>query len=243
MKKVKNIGLTRTTHAELSELTNNYLAIIETHLPENSFLMAIVALIKPKLHKLYAALAAIRINSLVEEAFHLDQIRDNAFIVFRDMIQAYEKTDIAEEQTAYKQLWAVIEKVGTRLYDEGYIEQSGRLKTLFQEMDKEDKKTAMATLGITQRYEKLKTAQQNFKEVYNERLEEDAQKNYPTISKSRAALSPLVKDLIPVLRYIARTADTDTDLSWVALINEQTDTIKAQIAARKTRKENGEEEE
>ncbi len=243
MQNIKNIGLTKTTHAELSELTSNYLSTIETQLPQNSFLMDIVAFIRPKLSNLYAALAAIRINSLVEEAFELDQIRDNAFIVFRDMIQAYEKTDDPKEQEAYKQLWAVIEKTGTRLYGEGYIEQSGRLKTLFSEMDKADKKAAIATLGIEQRYEKLKIAEQNFKKTYNERLEEDARKNYPTVKKSRAALTPLVNDLIPVLRYIVRTADKDTDLSWAALINEQTDKVMAQVAARRTRKENGEEEE
>ncbi|GAA4274533.1 DUF6261 family protein [Aquimarina gracilis] len=240
MQKIKNIALTKTTHSELSEVTSNYIAIVQKHLCDNTFIINITKVIQPKLEDLRSALAAVRTNSLIEEVTQLDQVRDDAFILFRDMIQAYEKTDEPEEKEAYTQLWNVIEKVGTTVYREGLLEQSGRLETLFQEMDKEAYQSALTVLGITNRYIKLKTAEQKFKVVYTERLEEDTKKNYPTINEARRALTPLVNDLIPTLRNVVLTTDPTTNPDWIALINEQTDTIMAQVAARRTRKENEE---
>lgn len=94
----------------------------------------------------------------------------------------------------------------------------------------------MGTLGVTPRYMKLKEAEGAFEALYNERLEEDVKRKYPTLRGARAALSPLVADLIPTLRNIVRTADEGADLSWTGLINEQTERVMTQVAARRTRK-------
>ncbi|GAA4276349.1 DUF6261 family protein [Aquimarina mytili] len=237
MKILRNLSVTKATHSELSEVTNNYLGIINTHLCDDAFLVAVANHIKPKLEKLRTALAAVRTNNLVDEVIALDQVRDHAFILFRDMIQAFEKTDDPQEKEAFTLLSELIEKVGTTLYTEGYLEQSGRLETLFQEMDKQEYQEALAILGLTPRYKKLKKSEQGFKAIYTDRLEEDTKKDYPTIGQARAELTPLINDLIPTLRNVIRVADQDTDLSWVALINEQTDTVMTQVAARRTRKE------
>ena len=242
MKEIKDLSVTRTTHAELAKVTQSYMTIITTHLANDPFLMAIAALMAPKLANLREALAAIRINSLVKEAFGLDEIRDDAFVVFRDLIHAFRKSNDDGEIWAYHQLWSVIEKVGITLYNKSYIEQSGRLETLFQEMDKADNLIAMNTLGVTARYETLKTAEANFKTIYNGKLDEDAKKNYPTIRGARAALSPLVSDLFPTLRNVVRTSKEGTNLDWAKLIDEQTEQVMIQIAARRTRKSNEEED-
>ncbi|TPN86855.1 DUF6261 family protein [Aquimarina algicola] len=238
MKTLKNISVTQSTHSELSEVTSNYLSIINSHLSANPFLIKLVEYIQPKLENLRTALAAVRTNSLVEEVMQLDQARDYAFIVFRDMINAFEKTDDTKEKEAYELLYELLKKVGTTLNNEGYMEQSGRLETMFQEMDKDQYQLAIQSLGLVSRYKKVKKTEQQFKTAYTNRLEEDTKKNYPTIGEARAALTPLINDLIPTLRNVIRVADTNDTLGWVDLINEQTDTVMTQIAARRTRKEN-----
>ena len=167
-------------------------------------------------------------------------MRDSAFIVFRNMIAAYEKSGVTEEKNAYNVLWPVIVKLGTTLYTEGYLEQTARLETLFREMAKPDKVNALNVLSLSDKLDRLKVADQKFNEVYDSKLEQDSKKNYPTIREARQELSPLINDLLPTLRMIALTSPEGTDLSWVDQINEQTDLVMTQIAARKTRKENQE---
>lgn len=238
MKKVKNLSASRTTHMELAAITDSYLKILSKYFPDHPFIIAIAGLLSGALVKLNEAMAAIRINKLIEEVFDLDQRRDSAFIMFRDLIFSFARTDVATEKAAYNEIWPVIERLGTTLYAEGYLEQSGRLKTLFQEMAKPKKAEALTVLGATERLAKLHTAEQNFLAIYESRLEEDAKKSYPTIRGARRELSPLINDLMPTLRMIARTTPEGIDLPWIDLINEQTDQVMKKIAARRTRRNN-----
>ena len=236
MTEIKNVSQTQLTHTELAETADNYANIINIHLAGNAFLMTLLPVILLAIEKMRSALSAIRINSLVNQAFELDQIRDDRFVIFRDMVAAFEKTDVPEEREAYELLWPVFVKVGIRLYVQGYLEQSARLDVLFQEFDKPEYQAAMETLGVKGRYTNLKAAEHDFTTVYDSRLEEDTRKKYPTLREARLELSPLVADLIPTLRNVARTADEGADLSWIGLINEQTDRVMTQVAARRTRK-------
>lgn len=242
MTEIKNVSQTQLTHTELAETADNYLNIIKTHLAGSTFLMSLLPVILMAVEKMRSALGAIRANALVKQTFDLDQVRDNRFVMLRDMIAAFEKTDIPEEKEAYELLWPVFVKVGIRLYTKGYLEQSARLEVLFQEFDKPEYQAAMDTLGVKGRYANLKTAEEDFKAIYDDRLEEDTKINYPTLREARLELSPLVADLIPTLRNVARTAEEGADLSWMELINEQTDRVMTQVAARRTRKNTQEEE-
>ncbi len=238
MKKVKNLSASRTTHSELAGVSGQYSKLLAKAFPDNPMILAITLLINNGLDKLNDALSAIRINTLIKEAFDLDQIRDSEFIVFRNMIAAYEKSTVPDEKQAYDTLWPVIVKLGTTLYTEGYLEQTARLDTLYREMEKPEKVSALNVLLLTGKLDRLKFADKEFNQVYDSKLEQESKKHYPTIREARKELSPLINDLLPTLRMIAITAPEGTDLSWVDLINEQTDQVMTQVAARRTRKKN-----
>ncbi|MFD2187822.1 DUF6261 family protein [Aquimarina celericrescens] len=159
-------------------------------------------MILAELAKLKETLTAIHINRLVEEAFKLDTVRDDAFMMLRDLIYVYRKSKNESKQEAFLLLWNVIEKLGTTLYGDGYTEQLGKLAALFLEFDKKESIAAMNELNIYPFYEDLKTAEANFISVYNQKLDNDTQKNYSTIKETRAGLSPLIKDLLPTLRVL-----------------------------------------
>lgn len=240
MKKIKNLSASRTTHNELAGVSAYYIKILEKFFSDNPFIMAVILLIKNALNNLNDALSAIRINTLIKEAFDLDQVRDSAFIVFRNMIAAFERSTIAEEKAAHDKLWPVIVRLGTTLYNDGYLEQSARLKILYREMAKPDRVAALEVLSLTDKLDRLKAADEAFNLIYDSKLDQESKQAYPTIREARKELSPLINDLIPTLRMLVRTVPSDADLSWVDLINEQTDLVMANIAARKTRKDNQE---
>ena len=238
MKKLRDLSVSLTTPAEFAGISAYYLKVIKKHLADNPMLIIIVLIIQNSLDKLTESMSAIRINKLIAETAKLDEVRDNAFITFRNMISAFKKSDVADEKKAHDELWPVIEKLGTTLYAEGYLEQSGRLDTLFQEMKKPEKVAALNILGITGRLDKLVQSESDFKIVYNEKMELETSNDYPTLKEARKELTPLINDLLPTLRMVVRAAPEGSDLKWVDLMNEQTDLVMTQVAARKTRKEN-----
>lgn len=237
MKTLRDLSVSKTTHAEFAGISAYYLKVIKQYLSDNSMLMIIVVIIQNSLDKLIESMSAIRINKLIEETVRLDEVRDNAFITFRNMIRAFVKSDVPDEKKAYDELWPVIIKLGTTLYAEGYLEQSARLDTLFQEMKRPEKVAAISTLGITARLDKLVQAESDFKLVYNEKIALETSNDYPTLKEARTELTPLINDLLPTLRMAALAAPEGADLKWIDLMNEQTDLVMTQVAARKTRKE------
>lgn len=240
MKRVNDLSVSRTTHGELAGIAAHIISIIKQYLSQYEFLLAIILIIGNSLEKFKQSMSAIRINKLIKENTRLDKIRDNAFITFRNMVIAFVKTNIPVEKKAYDVLWPVIDRLGTTLYNDGYLEQSSKLETLFQEMSKPDKVEAMEVLKITNRLDDLKIAEENFKKSYNERIELETSTDYPTIRDARKELMPLVNDLLSTLRLLAMIQPAGSDLKWVDLINEQIDMVMTQVAARKTRKENKE---
>ena len=235
---MKDLSVTKTTHGELAGYGANVIKVLEQFFSDNPMIIALIVLLKKSLDKLNAALSAVRINSLIQEAYELDQIRDDAFMMFRDMIAVFGRSSDPAELAAYQELWPVIEKLGTTLYADGYLEESAKLETLYQEMKKPEKEAALSALSLEDKLERLKVADQNFNEVYDSKLEQKAKQSFPTIKEARAELKPLIADLLPTLRMMARTAPEGTDLSWVDLIDEHTNQVMAQIAARRTRKKN-----
>ena len=212
--------------------------------PENAFILAIVVFLRPPLETLKQALLALRSNALVKELGELDLLRDNAFIMFREYIALFARSSVEAKKAAYDRIWPLIKKAGIGLWALGDAEETGKLLSLFPELDKPERQADLQELNaITEFYTPLKTAEANFEALTVNKLDDVARAKIPTIKASRAELEPLVRDLFPALRWVARTVEAANDLSWIDILNEKTDLVMTQVAARKSRKDNEEEEE
>lgn len=242
MSNLKDLSVTQATHAELVEATDFYNDTLETRFPESTFIMAIIAFTKPPLEKLKQALLALRSNALVKELGELDLLRDNAFIMFRDYISLYARSAVEAKKAAYDRIWPLIKKAGVGLWSLGDAEETGKLQSLFLELDKTERQADLQELNaITEFYAPLKTAEANFEALTANKLDDVAKENIPTIKASRTELEPLIRDLFPALRWLARTTEAANDLRWIDTMNEKTDLVMTQVAARRSRKDNEEE--
>ena len=242
MNDLRDLSVTQATHSELVEATEFYSNTLETHFAEHVFILAIVAKIKPLVEALKQALLALRSSLLVEELRKLDKIRDDAFIMFRDYVGLFARSTEAAKKAAYDRIYPLIEKAGISLWALGDAEETGQMQSLFFELDKAERQADLQELDALVFYSKVKAAEADFETLAADKLDEKARKKLPTIKTSRAALEPRIRDLFPALRMVAFTDETMTDFSWIDTLNEKTDMVMAQVAARRTRNDNEEEE-
>lgn len=228
------------TPAELAQTVTDYLQA----LPETEGMDPMIARLKTVLSKdlsaLNTAIVAVRTNELVDEVFEADALRDDDFLTFKNMVDVNKRKKDAEIQSAYRLIWAVIEKAGAKLYRLGYSEESGKLNALFEELDHADKQVAMEVLNVKSFYDDLKASQAEFETIFQAKLDKDLTLKYPTLRAAKAKVVPHLTTLMGVLELLAEEADVYAQ-SRVPVFNAITASRMTTVKGRKTRNNNEEE--
>ncbi|MEQ9468289.1 MAG: DUF6261 family protein [Ekhidna sp.] len=237
---IKQLRTSFLLPAELSETASKYVAATADLSAADPFIARITGLLQTDIDNLNAAITAVRLNKLVDDVAAADALRDDLFIGFKDLVDAYKRRKNQALVDAYEQIWPIIYQAGTRLYTLGYAEQSGKLEALFTELDKPENQTALATMHADGIYADLKQAQADFVTIYNSRLDEDTKKNYPTLSEAKSKTVPHVNILLDAINILDET-DPGTHGALIDKLNGITTSIMAVARARKSRGESGEE--
>ncbi|MEP1096066.1 MAG: DUF6261 family protein [Cyclobacteriaceae bacterium] len=233
---IKKLRTSYLLPAELTETISKYLkAIVDVSL-ENPFIALLINLLETDNERLNQAITAVRINRLIEDVSEADALRDDLFVGFRDMLYAFKRRKDESISTAFDAVWPILEKAGTRLHALGYTEQSGKMEALFQELDKQENQDALATLGLSDLYAELKTSQEDFAAIYNNRLDEDAKKSYPTMKDAKRKAVPHVNILIDALSILDET-DPEAHQELVTKMNVITTEITSTALSRKSKGE------
>ena len=238
MKKLKKLSNTKLTNSELLQMAWFYFEILTRYFKGDAFAQMMSRLLNQNHQILKTAVAKTKINAAVEKVAELDGLRGDAFILFKNLIAAYEWSKKKEEKEAYLTLWAVIERLGTRLYTGGYVEQSGKLAMLINEMNKPERLAAMDLLGVRQKFEALEETEKQFAEAYKERLQIEANQEESTLKQSKREMISLLVEVHAAFNLYVRGMTADDNPEWVRLLNEQIEQMRSVIAARKTRKKN-----
>ncbi|MEO9850309.1 MAG: DUF6261 family protein [Reichenbachiella sp.] len=231
---LKNLRTSLLLPAELAETVNAYLKSIQETIPDEPFIGKITAMLNEDLNQLNQAITAVRQNALVDDVAVSDAIRDDIFIGFRDLVDAYKRRRDADLQKAHKKLWNVIEKAGTTLYYLGYTDQSGKLEALFAEFDQVEYQEALTTLNILDVYSELKQAQADFTDLYDQRLSADAGLDYPTLKEAKGRIVPHVNSLLNAIAILHET-EPERHAGLVEKLNVITTQVMSSARARKTR--------
>ena len=85
-------------------------------------------------------------------------------------------------------------------------------------------------------YAELKQAEADFQKLYDQRLDEDGKKDYPTLSQAKKATVPYVNILIDAINVLEVTAP-GTHTALIGKMNAITTEVMSTARARKTRKE------
>lgn len=202
---IKKLRTSFLLPAELVSTASRYVAATADLSAADPFIARITGLLTADIATLNAALTAVRTNKLVDDVAAADATRDDLFVGFRDLIDAHKRRTAPAIVAAYEQIWGIIAQAGTTLYRLGYTEQSGKMEALFAELDKAENQAAIATMHADAIYADLKQAQADFVAIYNDRLQEDTLKDYPTLSEAKSKTVPHVNILLDAINILDET--------------------------------------
>lgn len=237
---LKSLRTSYLLPAELSETISRYLHAISESGLSDPFVTKLTELLSAGAETLSQALTAVRVNALIENVAEADAIRDDLFIGFKDLVNAGKRRRAEAFMQAYNAIWPVIEQAGTLLYLEGYAEQSGKLKALFAELDKPENRQHLTTLHADGIYAELKQAEADFISIYDDRLDEDAKKDYPTLSEAKRKTVPYVNRLIDAIN-ILEEIEPGAHTALITKMNTITTAVESAALSRKTRSGEGSE--
>ncbi|GET27629.1 DUF6261 family protein [Prolixibacter sp. NT017] len=219
-------------------LSENLLRIIKALLETDSRLKVLS-------DKLVAAYNRMVINkkrnsasALTQKKAELDQRRDQGFISLRDILHGMAVGLIPENAEKALSLYRVFEGVGTTSYAAGYKDQTASLSSLFSELDKPERQTALTDLALLPYYEALKTAEDDFVEVDKQKLDESTE-NEQKYEPALEIMVDMVSALTDLVGYMELSSTLDAATygdafnQIVTVINE----VNATARARQTSKE------
>ena len=208
----------------------------------------------PKLLRLYTTLLSIKKRlvknqknsnkSLLTGDLKLhDKRRNSALTAVRFILHGMSVSLIEDISRKAAKPYAIITKYGGKVYRMGYKEETANLISLFSEFDLPVNNTLLNDLGILPFYESLKNAHAAFDTVSKQKSDQKTDQ----ISDSEAATS-ILTELTPAMINVMAMIELNNQLEpetygevynqLVTYINE----INSAARARKTRKQNGNEQ-
>jgi len=171
-----------------------------------------------------------------------DQERDDGFISLRDYASSCSHGKNSIQAAAGRSISAIFDNVGNSVSNLGYAKETAKLKTLIEALETPAAQQALKTIGATERFEELKSSQDEFEKTYQIKIKTESDINYPLVKDSKSRITKYLKTL---LYYIDTNSDLDGAIFGAAkeAINQIiTDTV-AIAHSRATRIENAEDKE
>ena len=224
------MSITKIPYSKLSieavlELANRCVDIIATKHPEDPLLTVPLTDVDKPLQRAKIAIASSRKKELTEEIGDADFKRDRMFVGFRKYLEAQQFKDWERPvQKAAMSLLSIVEKHGKSLHREGLTVQSALLASLFEELDSEQSKADLETIGAQEWLDRLKKFQEDFSVLIQRRDELESKKDIPTKADAKAELVQKLTVLISGLDFLTNTQATKYGEAG-KLVNEVVDRV------------------
>lgn len=135
-----------------------------------------------------------------EEVAKADDARDSIFSKTKAFLKGYKGMTIIPNHGDAKALYEVFRKIGLNTNVMNYAEQTAQMKKLIEELEKAENAEKLVSLGITQAFDELKTAQDNFETLYAEQAEANAElRIIPSATAIRSKLEGALRNYFGLL--------------------------------------------
>ncbi|MEL6561899.1 MAG: DUF6261 family protein [Bacteroidota bacterium] len=207
------------------EMANQTKTTINTNLPDDALLGGSIAALANPIEQAVLAIGSSKKQALTEQINGSDRKRGRFFIGFRKHLEAdqYNDWNPAVKQAA-DNILEIVAKHGNRLHDEGQTVQSALLTSLFADLDTDEAKADLTTLGLTEWIVQLKDAQNEFADLFQQRNELESAKNIPTKAVAKAELVEKLSTLLNGLSFLANS-QADTYAETAKLVSDITNRI------------------
>ncbi|MDX2302709.1 MAG: DUF6261 family protein [Microscillaceae bacterium] len=228
---IRSISYSLYSLKSLYDLARQIQQTVQAAHPEHPMLRPFLDALQKTLEKTLTAIGKNMGSTLTTAIKEADSKRDDAFVSLRDHVQAGLRRLNPTYREAADKINRVFEQNNPRLYVFAYAEQSAALTRLISDLENPIHKTALETLHAWEWSMELKAAQQNFEQVYTQRVEESAGKDKMTEAEAKKELTTALQILIQTLGVLEATASPEGILETVKQLNVLIE--QAQATARR----------
>ncbi|MFA8434263.1 MAG: DUF6261 family protein [Marinifilaceae bacterium] len=193
-----------------------------------------------KLDEAYLKPTTKYLTSSVEKA---DERRDNAFMAYRNYLEACSRRQVEGWPEAAGLLLEVLNQHGYSLHRESYDTQTSRMNNLIGDIkSKPNLMAATETIALGPWLEEMDQANQNFETVYSQRNETTSQ---PIEVNSEEACRAIRENIKLLFKYIEVMVSLNIHPEYTDMvhqINGYVTQVMARLRSRKTRNENQKQE-
>ena len=201
----------------------------------------LINLIRDKISILKKSSAVERGSEYTAVIHEKDNIRDDAFLGFRDYVKACQTKNDPETKKAAQLIISLIKKYGWTLYNEGYSVQSALMEKLISELEEKEAQNALNKIKALDWYHDMVTAQQDFEASMIEKIDVELKNEQPGL---RDAKGGLIKTLTAFISSITSLDELYPGkfTAVITKIKESAAGLATAAKSRKTRDENALEE-
>ena len=203
---MKELPVSILSSAELNTFANRLVGVSNEALADNPYVVTLGTLIAKSNADLSVSLGKTLGSEYTSKLLVQDQVRDHAFIGFRDYVSSFTHDKNVEKKGAAIVLASIIENVGNTIYMLGYAVESSKMNSLITNLRTPQAQQAIETIGAGEWFEQLTTSQEEFEKLYKTKVEADSEINYLTIKDSRMIISRYLQAL---LIFIGTNSDLD----------------------------------
>lgn len=214
------------------QVMTNVLAYLKAENLEELKLESIAATFEAKLKLYDEVLVLERGNALSGKLNQADLDRDLALRSLISIIKVYLSFPEEEKADAASKLFHLIGKYGKEIDKMPYLQETGVLKNLFQDLDKDDSKAAIALLHIDDWVEKLKTSAQAFEQMFVSRETDNSTKLSAKVKSARQDTQTVFEQLVTLINAYEIVYGAEAYASLSAKIIEAVNYARTQAARR-----------
>lgn len=237
---ITSTNLSMLRNLEHFQIMSNVLAYLKAENLEELKLAAVAATFEAKIKVYDDVLVLERGNVLSGKLTQADLDRDLALRSLISIIKVYMSFPEAQKADAASELLHLIEKYGKEIDKLPYLQESGVLNNLFQDLESEESKGAIALLHLDDWVDKLKTSAQAFDQLFVSREADNSTKLSAKVKSARSDIQAEFERLATLVNAYEIVYGAEAYAALISKINEAVNYAQQQAARRGVRTKNKE---
>lgn len=229
---ITSVNLSMLRNQEHFQVMSNVLGYLKAENLEELKLDSIASSFEAKLKAYDDVLVLERGNALSVKISQADVVRDNALKALVSVVRAYALFPDEAKSDAALKLQHVIGKYGSGIDRLPYLQESGVLANLLQDLEIKENADFLALLHLEDWVTKLKEASAHFDDLFTSRESDNSTKLSGKVKEARQTTQSEFERLVTLLNAYEIVYGAEAYAALSAKINEAVDYARRQAARR-----------
>lgn len=218
---IKKFNLSRVRLMEFFQTMTNIKSFVDKENAKELGIETAKSVFDTKLTALDEALKPLAKSELTQKLHQLDRERDDALVGFLGHCRAFAHFPEEAKSQAAQKLLLNAEKYGKNIQNKPLKEETAIITNLLQDLSTSELQQAVSIIGAEKWIENLRTANEAFAKIHNDRTQEQSLIETGKTKEARQELQEAFKVLVQTINALAVINGKEKYQNVINLINEE----------------------